>query len=72
LDDENFGQKRNVLFPLPQRRNADIDHTQPIKEIPAQLVFFNRLVRRDIDVGQDPDICLDLCGTAHPTKCTVL
>ena len=35
LDDEGLGQKRNVLFSLPQRRDADIDHAQPVKEVSA-------------------------------------
>ena len=56
LHDKGFDEQRNVLFSLAQRRNGDIHDAEPIEQIAAQLVFFHRLIWRNIGVGQHTDI----------------
>ena len=51
-------QQRNVLAPLAQRRDADLDHVQPVKQVVAELAVGHRLLQIDVGGGDHPHVHL--------------
>ena len=51
LNKETY-HRRNIFQPLPQRRDIDIYNPKPVKQILAQIIRSNRLIRRYIDIGK--------------------
>jgi len=51
-----FGQEREILDPLAQRRHRNRDMVQPVIEIFAELLLPHRLGQRPVRGGDDPHI----------------
>ena len=58
-------QRLDVLAPLPQRRNVDRHHAQPVVEIVAELAGSHHPAQVAVGGGDHPDLNLDVPGSAQ-------
>src|SRR5690606_30944420 len=63
--EEMRGQQRNVLAPLAQRRQAQVDHVETIEKILAELAAFHALAQVLVGGGDDADVDMPVAGAAH-------
>src|SRR5882672_7949077 len=61
-----LGQYEHVVAPLPQRRQAEQDHSQAEVEILAELAAFRLVLNITIGGRQDPHIDLAVPDAADP------
>ena len=60
------GQGQDVLRPLPQRRDVQPDHVQPVEEVGAEQPAVYLLLQIAVGGHDQPDIQLDASGAGHP------
>ncbi len=63
-DEQSFGEDGYVLGTLSQRRNFDLDHGQPVKEVFSKSSFFDG--RLQVDVGRRDNADIGLARQAVP------
>ena len=68
LADEPADQERDVLPPLAQRREVDVEDVEPVVEVVAELAQRDRVAERAVGGGEHPDVHLDRLGAAHPEE----
>src|SRR5512143_887866 len=66
------GQKRNVFFPLPQRRKGNRDDVQPIIQVLPKKRLLNRLFQIPVGGGDHPDVGLEALVGSQALKFPVL
>ena len=57
-------QDIDITLPCTQRRQANREYVQAIKQVQAKTVFVNRFLQVLVSRGNDADINLDRLGTA--------
>src|SRR5436190_22684973 len=66
--EEIFGELDDIVLPLAQRRQAELDNVQPMEEVLAKLVFRNGTNNVTIGRGDKPHIDSQFLGPAHAGK----
>jgi hypothetical protein len=69
---EVIGQKRHVIHPLPQRRDVDREHVEPVVEILAETPRPHRLLEVPVRGGDDAHVHLADGGVAHTLDLALL
>jgi hypothetical protein len=59
LRHEVLDEQRNVLAPLAERRQRDLEDVQPVEEILAERALGNHPLQRRVGGGNDPHVHLD-------------
>ena len=72
LPNKGLGQGQDVRLPVPQGRDADVDNAQAVIQVLAQQTLLDGLLGRDVDIGQDAHIHLNLGVAAHPAEVSLL
>ena len=67
-----LAEHRNVLRPLPQGRDADLHHIQPVVQVLAKVSLAYLLIQIAVGGGDNPDVDLDIPQAAHPLEGAVL
>ena len=62
MAEEELGEARDLIAPLPQRRQRDADHVQTEVEIFPELAVRHRALEIAIGGGDDPDIVFEHPG----------
>ena len=70
--DEPARQRQNVLAPLAQRRNVQLHHVQPVKQILAKPAGFDFLLQIAVAGGEDAGVGVDFAVRADALKSPVL
>jgi hypothetical protein len=70
--EEFLGQFENVLAPIAQRRQRDLEHTQPVVQVLAELTALHRAVEIAVGRRDQPDIHLDQARAAEAHELTLL
>ena len=65
---KSFHQKRNILFPLAQGRNADLDDIQPVEQILPERAALHFAREIPMGGGDDPDIHLLAMQRTRPGR----
>ena len=63
---EEFDERRNVFFPLAQRRKLNVDDVQAVVQILAESAFVHEPFQIDVRCSNDPRIDLDRIDAAKP------
>ena len=72
LPQQVFRQRDDVFPAVPQRRQLQIDHVEPVVQVFAEGAVGDRLFEVAMGGGDDPDIHLDGFLAAHPLEFVVL
>ena len=67
-----LGQRQNVLAPLAQRRDVQLHHVQPVKQILAKTAGFDFLLQIAVARGEDARVGVDFAVRADALKSPVL
>jgi len=69
---EELGHEEDVFAPLPERRDVDHDHAEPVVEVLPEPAVRNRLFEVHVRRGDDAGIDLDLLPPPDPLERLVL
>src|SRR5207247_2344596 len=70
--DEVLDERREVVAPLPERRERDREHAQPIVEVAAELARFDHAPEVAVRGGDDADVEPPHAGGAERPYLAVL
>src|SRR5208337_1362876 len=65
-------KKRDIICPLPERRNFNRNNIETVKKIFSETSVFNCRLKVLIGRRDDSDVNIDSLGTAYPLKRTFL
>jgi hypothetical protein len=72
LETKKIYQQRNILAPLPQRRNLDRENVEPVKKVLAEFLILNHRSQIAVRRGNYPDIYVDRRGTSQALELLLL
>ena len=69
---EVLGQELDVLGPVSQGRNLDVDHVEPVEQILPHGAIADGLLEVAVGGGDQPDVHFDRLGAADPVDLAFL
>ena len=72
LLEERVAEQHDVALALAKRRQADVEHLQPVEEILAKIAALDRLAQIAVARRNDPDVGLVQPGPAESRKLPLL
>src|SRR6516165_3501505 len=67
-----LNQRRNILFPIPQRRQMKVDDIKAVKEVLAKLPFTYERGQILVGCGGDSDVDLNRSALAYAANLSLL
>jgi hypothetical protein len=61
-------EQRQIALAIPQRRQFDLEHVEPVVEVFAELAFPGRRLRIDVGCRDDPDVDGLLVPASQPPE----